>query len=626
MENTAIITEPVATLAIGEEQLQELTRVLMKYKSGKARTDARVKASENWWKLRNTAEEQKNTFIGKDGGFTSKSAWLHNTIVSKHADAMDSFPEANLLPREPMDREAAKQLSAIIPLVMEQNHFEGTYSDVMWQKLKTGTGVYKIIWNSALHNGLGDIEVERVNLLNLFWEPGITDIQKSRYFFHTELQNKDSLVEAYPDLKDKLDSNSFIASEFAYDDSIDKTNMVTVIECYYKKTVNGKQTIQYVKYVGMNVLYATEDDPELSVRGLYDHGMYPYVFDTLFPIEGSPCGYGFVDLCANPQTEMDVLKTAMVKNAMVGATPRYFMRGDSGINEEEFLDLSKPIVHCTASVGEDALRRIETNNLDGAYANLLDRTTQELRETSGNTESASGVAPSGVTAASAIAALQEAAGRTSRDSTLAAYRAFTKVVEFCVELIRQFYDLPRKFRITGQYGEENFVTYTNADIKPQHQGNDFGNDMGFRTPVFDIKVTAQKKSVYTKVSQNELALQFYQLGFFNPATTDQTLLCLEMMDFDGKDEISQKVARNGTMAQKLMQYLPLAAQFAQVAAPQLLPMIQQDMAAMGMAPQPSAKPVKLSDASGKEEHAIVEKSRQRANDAVSPASNQEVTA
>lgn len=626
MENTAIITEPVATLAIGEEQLQELTRVLMKYKSGKARTDARVKASENWWKLRNTAEEQKNTLIGKDGGFTSKSAWLHNTIVSKHADAMDSFPEANLLPREPMDRESAKQLSAIIPLVMEQNHFEGTYSDVMWQKLKTGTGVYKIIWNSALHNGLGDIEVERVNLLNLFWEPGITDIQKSRYFFHTELQNKDSLVEAYPDLKDKLDSNTFIASEFAYDDSVDKTNMVTVIECYYKKTVNGKQTLQYVKYIGTNVLYATEDDPELSVRGLYDHGMYPYVFDTLFPIEGSPCGYGFVDLCANPQTEMDVLKTAMVKNAMVGATPRYFMRGDSGINEEEFLDLSKPIVHCTTGVGEDALRRIETNNLDGAYANLLDRTTQELRETSGNTESASGVAPSGVTAASAIAALQEAAGRTSRDSTLAAYRAFTKVVEFCVELIRQFYDLPRKFRITGQYGAESFVTYTNASIKPQHQGNDFGNDMGFRTPVFDIKVTAQKKSVYTKVSQNELALQFYQLGFFNPATTDQTLLCLEMMDFDGKDEIAQKVARNGTMAQKLMQYLPLAAQFAQVAAPQLLPMIHQDMAAMGMAPPPSAKPVNLPDASGKEEHAIVEKSRQRANDAVSPASNQEVTA
>lgn len=624
MENTAIITEPVATLAIGEEQLQELTRVLMKYKSGKARTDARVKASENWWKLRNTAEEQKNTLIGKDGGFTSKSAWLHNTIVSKHADAMDSFPEANLLPREPMDRESAKQLSAIIPLVMEQNHFEDTYSDVMWQKLKTGTGVYKIIWNSALHNGLGDIEVERVNLLNLFWEPGITDIQKSRYFFHTELQNKDSLVEAYPDLKDKLGSNTFIASEFAYDDSVDKTNMVTVIECYYKKTVNGKQTLQYVKYVGSNVLYATEDDPELSVRGLYDHGMYPYVFDTLFPIEGSPCGYGFVDLCANPQTEMDVLKTAMVKNAMVGATPRYFMRGDSGINEEEFLDLSKPIVHCTAGVGEDALRRIETNNLDGAYANLLDRTTQELRETSGNTESASGIAPSGVTAASAIAALQEAAGRTSRDSTLAAYRAFTKVVEFCVELIRQFYDLPRKFRITGQYGEENFVTYTNADIKPQHQGNDFGNDMGFRTPVFDIRVSASKKSVYTKVSQNELALQFYQLGFFNPATTDQTLLCLEMMDFDGKDEIAQKVARNGTMAQKLMQYIPLAAQFAQVAAPQLLPMIQQDMAAMGMAPTPSAKPVNLPDASGKEEHAIVEKSRQRAIDAVSPESNQEV--
>ena len=69
----------------------------------------------------------------------------------------------------------------------------------------------------------------------------------------------------------------------------------------------------------------------------------------------------------------------------------------------------------------------------------------------------------------------------------------------------------------------------------QDQGTAFGQDGGFRLPVFDIKVTAQKKNVYTKVSQNELALQFFQLGFFNPQMTDQTLMCLEMMDFDGKD-------------------------------------------------------------------------------------------
>ena len=285
--------------------------------------------------------------------------------------------------------------------------------------------------------------------------------------------------------------------------------------------------------------------------------MYPYVFDALFPIEGSPCGYGFVDLCRTPQTTIDLLNTSFVKNAMAGATPRYFSRGDGSVNEEEFLDLSKAIVH-GSNVSEDALRVIQHNPLDSNYINVLDRTIQELRETSGNTETSTGNIASGVTAASAIAALQEASGKGSKDSTRAAYRAYSAIIELCIELIRQFYDMPRKFRILGQYGAEQYISYTNAGIQPQHQGNDFGQDMGFRLPVFDIKVSAQKKNVYTKVTQNELAIQFFSMGFFNPQMTDQALMCLEMMDFEGREALMQKIALNGTVYQKLNHYMQLS--------------------------------------------------------------------
>ena len=58
---------------IGPEQLKKFTMVLEKYKSGKSQTESRILASENWWKLRNTIEEQKVTNIGKDGGFTATS-------------------------------------------------------------------------------------------------------------------------------------------------------------------------------------------------------------------------------------------------------------------------------------------------------------------------------------------------------------------------------------------------------------------------------------------------------------------------------------------------------------------------------------------------------------------------
>ena len=609
--------------AIGAEQLKELTAILEKYKAGKSQTEQRILASEQWWKLRNSTEEQKATNIGSDGGFKSVSGWLHNVIVSKHADAIEAYPEPNILPREESDRAEAKVLSAIIPCVLEHNKFEATYSDAMWQKLKTGTGAYKVVWDSSKLGGLGDIGIERVNLLNIYWEPGVTDIQRSRYLFHTELRDKDILEQTYPELKDKLKGQTFVSTKFLYDDTVDTENKFTLIEVYYHKQINGRQTVQYVKYVNDIVLYATEN-AEMAETGLYDHGKYPYVFDPLFPIEGSPCGYGYVDICRNPQTEIDLLKTSFVKNAMVGATPRYFKRQDGGVNEEEFLDLSKPLVNVNGNLGEDSLRQIEFRPLDSIYVNVLDRTIQELRETSGNTETSTGNISSGVTAASAIAALQEASGKGSRDSTQAAYRAYGEIVELCIELIRQFYDMPRQFRIVGQYGMEQFISYSNAGLQPQYQGTDFGTDMGYRLPVFDIKISAQKKNVYTKVTQNELALQFFDKGFFNPQLTDQALMCLDMMEFDGKDGIMQKIAQNGTMFQKLIQYMQLALTLAAKAAPEMVEGLSQDvMQTMGVTGQMGGGSSQMFQSDniagiGKQEPTIVENARARSGEASQP--------
>ena len=626
--------------SIGAEQLKAFTKTLQEYKAGKAQTEQRILASENWWKLRNSIEEQKDSKAAGDDGFKAVSGWLHNVIVSKHADVMKAYPEPNLLPREQGDRGEAMMLSAIIPCILEQNNFEQTYSDCNWQKLKTGTGCYKVVWDKSKLNGLGDIHVEKVNLLNVYWEPGVTDIQRSRYFFHTELWDKDVLEERYPQIHGKLNGQSFMSTKFLYDDHVKTENKHTVIDVYYHKYIQGKNTLQFVKYVGDQVIYATENDtqpimdqmtmqakPPVAVTGLYDHGKYPYFFDALYPIEGSPCGYGYVDLCRNPQTEIDLLKTAMVKNALVGATPRYFSRVDGNINEEEFLNTTKPIVHVNGNVDEATLRRIEHNSLDGMYVNLLSTSIDELRETSGNTEAATGSTPGSVTAASGIAALQEAAGKTSSDSTQSSYRVFAGIVDMCVELIRQFYDMPRKFRILGQYGMERYVTYTNQGIQPQHQGNDFGQDMGFRLPVFDIKVSAQKKNVYTKVAQNELALQFFQLGFFNPQMVDQALMCLEMMDFDDKDIIMQKVSQMGTMHQKLVQYMQLALNLAQMTDPMLAHQIAHDVIqtqggaapAMGMGgATPQLTQTNNISGTPKKEHSVVSKARQQSNDAAQP--------
>ncbi len=548
-------------MPVNAQTLTELTRTLQKYKAGKASIERRTVAAENWWKLRNQAEERKKT--EGIGGFQAVSGWLHNVIVSKHADAIEAFPEPSILPREEGDKAEAGILSKIIPVILEQNEFEKTYSDCMWQKLKTGTGVYKIYWDADKLGGLGDIAIERVDLLNVFWEPGVRDIQDSRYFFHTSLEDNDELERQYPQLQGRLRGNAFMATKFVYDDSVPTDGKSTVIDVYYKKYSGGKKVLHYCKYVGDTLLYSTENTAQSmagseqmaqALPGLYEHGFYPFVFDSLFPVEGSPCGYGFIDLCQNSQTQIDMMQTAFVKNTMLGATPRYFQRMDGAINEEEFLNLANPVIHVSGNLGEDSIRSVDYRPLSGNYLEMRTSIINELRETSGNTETSVGLINAGVTAASAIAALQEASGKGSRDATRASYRAYGQMISMCIELIRQFYDLPRQFRITGQLGIEQFVSYSNSGIKPQYQGMIGDTDLGMRLPVFDIKVIPQKKNSYTRLSQNELALQFYQLGFFAEGQADQALACMSMMEFEGKDGLMQRLAYNGTMQRELAMY------------------------------------------------------------------------
>ena len=596
-------------LSVDEKRLLDFDKLLEKYKAGKKRLEMRVVTAENWWKLRNEAEARKQNGIGWDDSFRAKSAWLHNVIVSKHADAMENYPEPIMLPREPDDRMQAKMLSSVLPVVLEQANFESVYDANAWQKLKTGTAVYKITWNAEKLNGLGDIDIQRVDLLSVFWEPGITDIQKSRYVFHVEVQDNETLEAQYPQLKDKLKGNKQTLTRFMYDDAVSTDGKSLVIDVYYKLQTGGRTVLHYCKYVNDVVLASTENSDyqkqqelqaqrqqneqvaqELAANGinpaptmeavqmqqgplepehygLYDHGRYPFIFDPLWPIEGSPCGYGYVDISMNPQIQIDLLDTAFLKNAMNGANPRYFRRAGASIKEDQFKDVNQPFVDVIGTLDDTGIRPIDYVPLAGNYLGFYQNKVGELRETSGNTESSNGVSTSGVTAASAIAALQEASGKTSRDATRASYRAFAGLVDMAIELIRQFYDMPRQFRIMGESGQQQFVSMDNSAMKPQALM--FGTEsLGYRLPLYDVKVKVQRRNAYTRASQNELALQLFNMGFFNPQAAPPALSCLEMMDFEGIDELRQRIAQNGTLYDKLMQMTQIAAALVQQYEPQ----------------------------------------------------------
>ncbi len=506
--------------------------ILEKYKAGKASLEKRIIDSEQWWKMRHYDEKSEDSIA---------TGWLFNTIINKHADAMDNIPEATCLPREKSDRPAARLLTDVLPLILERNHFESTYSECWYDKLKYGAACYGIFWNKSLDGGLGNIDVRRIDLLNLFWEPGITDIQKSQNIFHVDLWDNDYLQEEYPVLQDCLATPTFDITQYIYDDTVDTSDKSAVIDWYYKTKKDGKESLHFCKFCNGILLYASENDPLYRDSGFYNHGKYPFVIDKMYPIQGSPCGFSVIDAMRGTQKEIDILSSAIVRNARMAAERRFFVRSDGSINEKEFAQWDKPFVHYSGSGDPStSIMPISVPTLSEVYVAILNNKIDEIKETTGNRDFSQGSTSGGVTAASAIAALQEAGNKSSRDMLSGAYRTYEDICIFLIDLIRQFYTWPRCFRIVGADGLEAFIECGN-DIFDRDNEQPFLREQ----PVFDIKVRAHKKTAFSRMAMNELACELYKMGIFKPQHINEAQLCLEMMEFEGKEEILRRVRENG---------------------------------------------------------------------------------
>ena len=537
-------------LPIGPEEVGEAAQILQRYKAGKAALDKRVVDNELWFRMGHWKNYQNPMMEGKP---QPSSGWLFNSIANKHADAMDNYPSPNVLPRAEDDEAAAQALSSVLPVVLEQADYEQVYSDTWWRKLKQGTGVKGVFWDPEQRGGVGEISIRPMNLLMLYWEPGVDDIQASPHFFSLSLADSNQLEERWPQLAGHT-ASVLDVPRYIHDGGFDTSSKSVVVDWYYKKlSPEGRSVLHYCKFCNGVVLYASENDPTLAERGFYDHGRYPFVFDPLFMEEDSPAGFGYIDVMKECQTAIDRMNHAMDENVLLSARQRYVLSDTAGVNEEELTDLSRDIIHVAGRLNDDSFRPMQTAGLQGNSLSYRNSRIEELKEISGNRDMTQGGTAGGVTAASAIAALQEAGSKLSRDMLKSAYRAFAKECYLIIELMRQFYDEERIFRITGKGGESEFVRFSGEVLRARPAKVVGGVELGSREPVFDIVVSAEKKSTFSRLSQNETAKECYQLGFFAPANADAALAALEMMDFEGIEKVRQRVRQNGTLARQLAQ-------------------------------------------------------------------------
>lgn len=589
---------------INVDRISKASAILDEYRKGKQVLEQKTIENEDFWKQR-----QYECYTRPNNEqFIPASAWLWNCIVNKHSQLVAAYPKFNIIPRRKENEAEAEVLTEIMPIVLRQAGYRKTYSKVSRYKVTQGTGVTGVFWDGNADNGIGNVVLKKCDLLSLFWEPGITDIQDSPHFFSVNLVDSETLDEQYPEYAGKFNKGAVDIAQYNFDDSVDTSKKAMVIDWYYKKNVNGRLTVQYVKYCGNVVLYATENDteavtdemgnvirPPMAQTGLYADGKYPFVFDVLFEIEGTPTGYGYTDIGKDCQISIDTLNNAITKNAMLACKPRWFAREDAAINMGEFLDWSKDVIRvASGDLSDVALRQVDIAPLGGQYVDVLNNRINELKETLGHRDVNTGGTVAGATSAAAIISLQESAGKIDKAVSLETYDAQEQIAQMVISRIKQFFTTPRVFRMLDDNGDVKYVEYVSkrdADGFPE-------------MPFFDYDITSEQSSPYKAISQNELMLQMYQMGFFVPDNAMNSLACLDGMDFDGKEDVMATIQQNNTLMQ---QFVKLAALVDQAYGTNMSMMI----GGQAPAPQGSGEEVSLNA----ESNGHIRKARERAEEA-----------
>ena len=578
----------------GEEQVQKALDDLKDYVGGKTSIDMKATQNQQWWRLRHW-EVLGETNEGRKAGVSVGSAWAVNSLLNKHADIMDSFPKPNVLPREADDEQEAKMLTSIVPVVLEYNDYEQIYRQMGWDFCIDGAAITGVFWDSSKREGMGDVTVRNIDVHNIFWQPGIQDLQDSDKVFHVTLEDIDAVRVRWPKIASKIGpQDTGIITKYIHDDNIDTTHSVEVINMYYKKTVarpvymNGvdeqgrdtkvhihdapKTILHLAIIVGKELVFCSENEQGYE-NGFYEHGQYPFVIRRLFPVKDTPWGFGYLDIMKNPQKDIDKLDQAIIKNALLKARPRFWVRKNSDMNEDDFKDWNNELVVVGTQDLGSAVKQIDIDTVPPAAQNHLVQKIEELKETSGNRDFSQGSTASGVTAASAIAALQEAGSKLSRDLNKELYRGSREEYYLIIELIRQFYDEKRNFRIDGIAGSYEFMEYDNKNIQEQDVVMPDGTTRHVR-PMFDIMVTAEKQSPFSRAAQNETAKELYGMGLFQPENIMPALTCIDMMDFEGKDKLKQQLEENSTILQQFQAAMQMINQLS-LADPRIAQMAMQ---------------------------------------------------
>ena len=450
---------------------------------------------------------------------------IQSTVESIRADLMDQLPEAVVTADAPENEGAALALTALIAENHRRGRFEREYASLLHDLLVGGYMVMEVGYDGEENNGIGAAFIRHADAHNVLFDPQAADIQDARAIFKIAPYPADWFRARYPEAFAQMRQEpvTVVPRRDGYlTRGTDKE--ILLLECWEREydPETRASRVHMAKLAGGVLL---EDSRRMKPEGYFAHGRYPFVVTPLFTRKGTALGYGFADVFETQQRYSDKLDQIILKNALMASRNKLLITGASGFDADDLRDWSKE-VHRGDSLG--GVTWFPTPPLPAYVAGFAKAIRDGIKEESGATDFSRGETYGGVTAAAAIAALQEASGKRARMVARVAHGAFEEAVRLEIETEREFCAFPRTIRLpNGQpaaFAGEDMFRLTNLN-----------NHLPIE---FAVTVKAQRENRFTVAAHNETIINLVRLGMVTPQVG------LELMLFEGKKQAIDLMKRN----------------------------------------------------------------------------------
>ena len=453
---------------------------------------------------------------------------IQSTVENIRADLMDEMPEAVIKPEDIGDEATAKIMTEIIAQNLEAIDYEAEYDLCTHDLLVDGWCVQESGWDSTLHNGIGGAFIRHVSNMNFMTDPYCADIQKGRAVFKFDRLPKDYFRQHYKKQYAFMqgDLETVNDDHFKFSNPVEprETDYYILLEAWFRFFENGRYRVHMVKLAGRQVLensYLTKPD------GYFAHGMYPFAVTPLFAQKGTPFGVGIVDMFKNAQKYSDKLDQILLVNSLIASKPKLLVQ--KGLCDVDDLRDYAKSVHEVEGAPQAVAMWHDPPHLPSHVMAHAQTIRQSIKDESGSNDFSRGNVSSGVTAASAITALQEMSSKRSRTEAKRLQLGFKQCVRMMLEVEREFDRFPRMVTITNG-GEPVRVTVTERFYRE----NTFGKSVPIE---FNISIKTMRETRFTKLANNELMLQ--AVNIFGQSA--DPVVIFEGMEFEGKEVLLEKL-------------------------------------------------------------------------------------